>query len=138
MASTPARRPAAKKPPRNTVAAKNATVGTARSLGLPTTASGAIDLLAVENDNPIEPLYISLDGDEFIIENPQGRSWQEMQFDPNNVATFLRAVLGPEDFLRFAEHPLEGFKVRRFAEALKQHFKLTSEDQGNGPASPTS
>lgn len=135
--ATPARRTTSKKPSR--VAAKNATVRTAREAGVPTTATGAIDLGALERTNPVEPLYFSLEGDEFVVADPSDRAWQDLIVaDPNSLPQVLRSYLGDEDYERFSAHPLPLWKIRTFDQLIKKHFGLDPATQGNGPASPTS
>ena len=130
---------AAPSPRKRTTTAKKPTT-TRRTAATKTAAPGLegldLDSLEREGERP-EPYAFHLGGEQFFIEDPIDLDWQGvLSVDPRDTVKALRIWMGDEQFLRFSKLKLPLWKMNELSKLVMDHFGLTAEAQGEGPALP--
>lgn len=88
---------------------------------------------------PAEPYVTVLGGRPLTINDPLQVEWQEMTgIDPRNAIASLRVLMSDEDFEHFKSTPMPGWMLVALLRDVEAYYGVTPQDQGNGPASPTS
>jgi hypothetical protein len=86
------------------------------------------DLDAVEAEAVEEPFVFRLGGEVFTMAAPEDADWQvtdEMSETNAGLRTFVRDLLGDDDYERFAKHRLTNKQITGLLDACNQHYGTT-------------
>lgn len=115
----------------------------ARTPDKPAPRAKTFDLDKLEKDRKApKPLPVRVNGEEFIFHDVDDVDWRKLReiHDSQDIDLQLRAMLGDEQYDRFCEHDIPGWKVEALMTHLDEHFGWSARmgEQGEEIASSTS
>lgn len=93
------------------------------------------DLDAVEREASGEPFKFTLGGESFTLDSPEAADWRVDPRSPEGLQTLLRGMMGKDQFDRFEQHEMPGWKLGKLLEAAMRHYGV---DMGESAASTRS
>lgn len=99
-----------------------------------------LDIMSITREEaPEDPYTFPFNGRVLTINDPMEDSWQNaLKIDPNNAVAVLRSLMSAEDWKHFYSVRMEGWRLVALLKHVYEYYRISPEDLGNAPASPTS